>query len=103
MQVTLDPGAIVIGVITVLLVIIQGFIVMWVSNTKKDIDSLEKFALKLQTEQSTFREHVGREYIPRSEVYSQRAEYAETLRNIDQKLTTIVSEFTNKLERKQDK
>lgn len=99
MQVTFDPAAIFMGLITLLLgavnlfggVVIRSIVKKMEDNEKRDAGILREFA--------AFRERVAREYVPRSENQIMRDEFRDGLRSIDQKLTDI----NTKLDRKQDK
>ncbi|WP_258180662.1 hypothetical protein [Burkholderia multivorans] len=99
MQVTLDPAAIFIGVITLLLGAVQLFGVMWIKGVQAKISAFEQRDSALQADITALRVSIAREYVPRSEHRDMRDEFRDGLAKIDTKLTDI----NNKLDRKQDK
>lgn len=99
MPVTLDAGAVVMGVFAVLFGIIEIFVMLWIRSVQAGQQESKAVAGNLQKELSALREAVAREYLPRSENRDLRDEFLEGLRDIDKKLT----EINNKLDRKQDK
>ncbi|WP_244116749.1 hypothetical protein [Burkholderia cepacia] len=99
MQVTLDPAAIFMGVLTLLFGAVQLFGVSWIRSVQKKLEDNEARDIGIQREIAAFRETVARDYVPRAEHQAQRDEFRDGLRDIDMKLT----EINNKLDRKQDK
>lgn len=99
MQVTLDPAAILIGVLTLLLGVVQLFGMSWIRSVQEKLKASEARDSDFQKAIAAVREMMAREYVPRSENQAMRDEFRDGLRSIDQKLTDI----NNKLDRKQDK
>ena len=99
MQITLDTGTILVGILTVLLTVINLFGGLWIRSVQQGQTEAKQFAAKLQAELSSLRESVARDCVPRSEQRDMREEVRTALGSIDNKLTDI----TNKLDRKQDK
>lgn len=99
MQVTFDPAAIFMGVVTLLLGAVNLFGGVVIRSVLKKMEDNEARDTGIQREMAAFREMVAREYVPRSENQAMRDEFRDGLRSIDQKLTDI----NNKLDRKQDK
>ncbi|MCS6596611.1 hypothetical protein N4S61_06780 [Burkholderia pseudomallei] len=99
MQVTFDPAAIFMGVITLLLGVVNLFGGVVIRSVLKKMEDNEARDANIQRDIAAFREMVAREYVPRSENQAMRDEFRDGLRSIDQKLTDI----NTKLDRKQDK
>ncbi|HDR9118965.1 TPA: hypothetical protein QDB15_002751 [Burkholderia vietnamiensis] len=99
MQVTLDPAAILIGVFTLLLGVVQLFGMSWIRSVQEKLKANEARDSEFQKAIAAVRETMARDYVPRSENQAMRDEFRDGLRSIDQKLTDI----NNKLDRKQDK
>lgn len=99
MQVTLDPAAIFIGVITLLLGAVQLFGVMWIKGVQAKISAFEQRDAALQGDITALRISIAQDYVPRAEHRDTRDEFRDGLRDIDKKLT----EINNKLYRTQDK
>ncbi|WP_226377188.1 MULTISPECIES: hypothetical protein [Burkholderia] len=99
MQVTFDPAAIFMGVITLLLGAVNLFGGVVIRSVLKKLEDNEARDANIQRDIAAFREMVAREYVPRSENQAMRDEFRDGLRSIDQKLTDI----NTKLDRKQDK
>lgn len=99
MQVTFDPAAIVMAMVTALIGVIQLLGVAWIRSVQTKLKEVEERDAALQREIGTLRETLAREYVPRAEQRDMREEMRSALENIDRKLTDI----TNKLDRKQDK
>lgn len=99
MQVTIEAGVILMGVINALFAIIGVFGMLWIRNVQASLKTSVEIHDRMQREFAAFRESVAREYVPRAEQRDLREEMRITLDSIDRKLTDI----TNKLDRKQDK
>ncbi|MCA8059457.1 MULTISPECIES: hypothetical protein [Burkholderia cepacia complex] len=99
MQVTLDPAAIFMGVLTLLFGAIQLLGAMWIKNVQSKISAFEQRDTALQADITALRVSMARDYIPRAEHRDMRDEFRDGLRGIDAKLTDI----NNKLDKKQDK
>ncbi|MCA8016172.1 hypothetical protein [Burkholderia vietnamiensis] len=99
MQVTFDPAAILIGVFTLLLGVVQLFGMSWIRGVQEKLKANETRDTEFQNAIAAVREMMARDYVPRSENQAMRDEFRDGLRSIDQKLTDI----NNKLDRKQDK
>ncbi|HZZ04626.1 hypothetical protein [Paraburkholderia sp.] len=99
MQITLDTGTILIGILTVLLTIINIFGGLWIRSVQQGQGESKQFSAKLQAELSAVRETLARDYAPRSEQRDTREEFRNALSSIDTKLKDI----NDKLDRKQDK
>lgn len=99
MQVTLDPAAILIGMFTLLLGVVQLFGMSWIRSVQEKLKANETRDSEFQKSIAAVREMMARDYVPRSENQAMRDEFRDGLRSIDQKLTDI----NNKLDRKQDK
>ncbi|MDN8050334.1 MULTISPECIES: hypothetical protein [Burkholderia] len=99
MQVTLDPAAILIGVFTLLLGVVQLFGMSWIRSVQEKLKANETRDSEFQKAIAAVREMMARDYVPRSEHREVRDEFRDGLRGIDQKLTDI----NNKLDKKQDK
>ncbi|MCA8207492.1 hypothetical protein [Burkholderia vietnamiensis] len=96
---TLDPAAILIGVFTLLLGVVQLFGMSWIRSVQEKLKANEARDSEFQKAIAAVRETMARDYVPRSENQAMRDEFRDGLRSIDQKLTDI----NNKLDRKQDK
>ncbi|WP_244109924.1 hypothetical protein [Burkholderia arboris] len=99
MQVTLDPAAIFMGVLTLLFGAVQLFGVSWIRTVQKKLEDNEARDVGIQREIAALRETLARDYVPRAEHQAQRDEFRDGLRDIDKKLT----EINNKLYTSQDK
>lgn len=99
MQVTLDAGTILMGLLTVLFGVIEILAMLWIRNVQKGLDDSQRENAMLKADIATLRETLARDYAPRSENRDLREEFSAGLKSIDQKLADI----NNKLDRKQDK
>lgn len=99
MQVTFDPAAIFMGLVTLLLGAINLFGGVVIRSVVKKMEDNEKRDAGILREFAAFRETVARDYVPRSEHREMRDEFRDGLVSIDMKLADI----NNKLDRKQDK
>ncbi|WP_246797780.1 hypothetical protein [Burkholderia perseverans] len=99
MQVTLDPAALVMGFVTILLVLLQGLILQWVRSVQSKQKDSEDRDAAFRDELASLRVSMARDFVSRTEQRDLRDEFRDVLKSVNQNLIDI----NNKLDRKMDK